>query len=126
MCIRALVFGLLPSLFSRSYEIINDSYFCVHHKNRRKHNQHFRLLFLTINLRFVTSNQISTYRKLFFSHKQYLFSLLTHRNAKKNQTDQRITHFFLVCLKRNDPKTFKSSSCKNLIFQCISYLCDLL
>ena len=29
-----------------------------------KTNQHFKLLFLTINLRFVTSNQISKYRKL--------------------------------------------------------------
>ena len=29
-----------------------------------KNNQHFKLLFLTINLRFVTSNQISKYRTL--------------------------------------------------------------
>ena len=37
--------------------------FCVRHENRRKHNQHFKLLFFTRNLHFVTSNQIATYRK---------------------------------------------------------------
>ena len=40
--------------------------FCVRHKNRRKHNQHFKVLFLTINLQVITSNQIFTYRKLNF------------------------------------------------------------
>ena len=27
----------------RSYEIIIRSYICVHHKNRQKHNQHFKI-----------------------------------------------------------------------------------
>ena len=38
----------------------------VCHKNRRKHNQHFDVLFFTKNLHFITSNQIYTYRKLSF------------------------------------------------------------
>ena len=29
-------------VFLRSCETINKSYFCVRHKNRRKHNQHFK------------------------------------------------------------------------------------
>ena len=33
----------------RSYKIVRENYFCVHHKNRRKHNQHFELLFFMIN-----------------------------------------------------------------------------
>ena len=42
----------------------NESSFCAHHKNRRKHNHISKLLFFTIHLHFVISNQISTYRKL--------------------------------------------------------------
>ena len=37
----------------------------------------------------MTSNQISTYKKTnFISHKQYLFGLLSSRNAKETHTDQ--------------------------------------
>ena len=35
-----------------SDQIINAIYFCVGHNNRRKHNQHFNLLFFKINLVF--------------------------------------------------------------------------
>ena len=38
--------------------------FFVRRKNKRKHNQHFKLLFFTIDLHFATSNQISAHRKL--------------------------------------------------------------
>ena len=69
----------------------------------RKHGQPFKLLFFTINLLFVTSNQILTYKKnKFVSHKQYIFSLITSRNARKTQTDQSIPDVSLLCLKRND------------------------
>ena len=37
--------------------IINESYFCVRHKNRSKHGQYFKLLFFTTNLHFATLNQ---------------------------------------------------------------------
>ena len=33
----------------RSCEIISEYYFCVCHKNRRKYNQHFKLLFSELN-----------------------------------------------------------------------------
>ena len=83
-----------------------------------------KLLFFTINLHFATSNQMFTYRKA--SHKQYLFRLLTTRNAKKTWTDQSIPRAFLLCLKRNDPQTFKSGSCKNPFLQCVRYWYNLL
>ena len=69
-----------------------------------------KLLFFTINLHSVTPNQISTYRKL------NLFRLLTFRNAKKTQTNHRMPRVFLLCLKRNDPQTLKSGSCKRYFF----------
>ena len=37
--------------------------FCVRHKNRRKHNQQFKLLFFQAYLHFGTSNLLSTCRK---------------------------------------------------------------
>ena len=46
---------------------ITANYFCVHCKNRRKHNQHFELLFFMINLhlgKFTHDKfKLSTYRK---------------------------------------------------------------
>ena len=73
-----------------------------------KHGQPFKLLFFTINLHFATSNQILTYEKTkFASHKQYIFSLLTSRNARKTQTDQSITDVSLLCLKRNDTQKWQ-------------------
>ena len=33
----------------RSYEIVTGNCFCVRHKNRRKHNQHFKLLYFKLN-----------------------------------------------------------------------------
>ena len=47
----------------RSYEIITASYFCVRHKSRREHNQHFKLLIFQAFLHFGTSHLLSTYRK---------------------------------------------------------------
>ena len=61
----------------------------------------------TIKLHFVTSNQISTYRKLnlSFTSSIYLVVLPLSRNVKK-------TLVFLLFLKRNKPQTSKSTSCK--------------
>ena len=82
-----------------------------------------KLHFFIIKLHFVTSNQLSTDRKL---NLQCLFRLLSPRNAKKTQTDQNIPCVFPLCLKRNDPQTFKSASCKNPFLQCIYYCYNLL
>ena len=62
---------------------------------RQKHSQHFKikLLFFTINLPFVTLNQTPTYRKLNLPHMQYLFILLTSRNARATETNQSIRFY---------------------------------
>ena len=44
--------------------VVTRCHSSVRHKNRRKHNQHFRSRFFKINLHFVTPNQISAYKKL--------------------------------------------------------------
>ena len=86
-----------------------------------------KLLFFTLNLHFVTSNQISTYRKLnlpLTSSIYFIFLPLEMQN--KTQTDQSMPRFFLLCLKRSDPQTFKSGSCKKSFLQCVYDWCNLL
>ena len=106
----------------RYYKCYYKSYFCVCHKNRRKHSQHFKLLVFTINLRFVTSNQIPTYRETNFplTSSIYLVFLPPEMQGRLKK-DQRIPHVFLLCLKRNYPQTFKSGSSKNPFLQCVCY-----
>ena len=70
----------------------------MRHKNRRKHNQHFKLPLFKINLNFLTK---------FSSHKQYLFNFLSSRNAKK--TDQSI-----LCLKKKTHKHLTIEAIKKL------------
>ena len=66
-----------------------------------------QLTFFQKNLQFFKSNQVSTYRKL-------NLPFTTCRNAKKSRTDQSIPIVSLLCLKRDDPQTFKSGGCKNI------------
>ena len=83
-------------------------------KNKRKRNQHFQLLFFTIDLHFVTSNDVHIQKAKLAYHKQYLFGLLTSRNAKSTQTDQSILHVFLLCLKKMTHKPLKAAAAKTL------------
>ena len=63
----------------------------------RKQNQHFKLLFFTINLHFATSNQVSTYRKLNFPLIIGIYLVfLPLQNEKETQTDQIIPQVFLL------------------------------
>ena len=54
-------------------KITTANFFCVRHKNRRTLNQHFRLLFLKINLQFDTSDYVTTYGKLSLLHINSIF-----------------------------------------------------
>ena len=84
-------------------------------------------MFFIINLHSVTSNQISTYRNLNLPLTSSIyFVFLPLEMQKKTQTDQSIPCVFLLCLKRNNPQTFKSGSCKNPFLQCLCYCYNLL
>ena len=78
------------------------------------------LLFFTTNLPFVTSNQISTYRKLNLPLVSSVY-LFTSRNARKTQIDQSTLRSFLLYMKRSDQQIFKSASWKKLFLQCLFY-----
>ena len=95
-----------------SYEIINENFFCVRHKNRRKRNQHFKLLFFTINLHFVISNKTFAYRKLSLPlTSSTSLDFLPLKMQKRLKQTQSLRHVSLLCLKRNNPQTFKCGSC---------------
>ena len=79
-----------------------------------------KLLFFTINLHFVTSNQISTYSSIYF-----LFLPLEMQKKKRLEQAKKYTTR-LLNLKRNDLQAFKSKSCGNTFLQCICYWCKLL
>ena len=88
--------------------------------NRRKHKQHFKLLFLQNKLTLYHINgNIFLWKTKFSSHKQHSFVSLFTRNLKRIHTD-------LLCLKSNDTQTFQCSSCKKPFFQCVCYWCNLL
>ena len=89
-----------------------------------------KLLFSTINLHFVTSNQKSTYGKLnltlpflslslYLFLKQYLFRLPTSRNTKKTQADQSMSHVFLLCLKKKTTRKPLKVAAANSIFSSV-------
>ena len=69
-----------------------------------------------INFNFGILNLLSKYiENKFTSHKQHLFCLLFSENPKKTHTDQSIPQVLLLCLKRNDSETLKSTATvKNL------------
>ena len=99
----------------RSYEIIIGSYFSVRHKNRQKHNQHFRTTVFhnKFTLCHIKPN-IYIYRNLNLPLTSSIyFVFLPLELQKKTRTDQSIPHVFLLCLKRNNPQAFESGSCKN-------------
>ena len=91
----------------RRYKIITRNYFCVCHNNRQKHNQYFKT-----NLHLITSNQVNSHRKLNLPDTNSI-SLVFAPLEMQGKIKIVYHTFFLLCLKRNDPQTFKSSSSKN-------------
>ena len=81
----------------------------------------------------IDENKTNILKLLFFLNKftlcrikRNIYLQKTSRNAKKTQTDQGIPRALLLCLKRNDPQTFKSGICKNPFLRCACYWHNLL
>ena len=96
--------------------MIRENYFCVHHKNRGKHNQRFELLFfqLKFTLWHIKLNMYIS-KIEFSSHKQYLFGRLYCRNGKKTQTKVRHKFFCFVQIETTH-KPSKVAAGKNSFF----------
>ena len=79
---------------------------------------------MTINLHFVKWNQISTYGKLNLPLASSIYFVFL--SVKMTGANQSIPLIFLLCLKRNNTRTFKSGTCKNIFLRCVRYWYNLL
>ena len=95
-------------------------------KTGKKPNNILKLLFFVINLHCHIKPNIY-YRNLNFplTNGTY-FVFLPLQMQKETKTDQSLPRAFLLCLKRNDPQTFKSGSGKNPSLQRVCYCYNLL
>ena len=102
---------LWPQKYDR--EIMTENYFCACHKNKRKQNQHFELLFFRINWNFGTSSYLSTLKNKFTSHKQYWLGRIFSENPKKTYTDRVYYKIFYYVWREMTKKLSKVATAKN-------------
>ena len=106
---------------------MNESYFCIlRHKNKGKHSQHFKLLFFKLDLHFVTSNQIPTYRKpnLPLKSSIYLVFLPLEMQGRLKQT-KLYQEFFYFVWKEATRKPSKVATAK-ILFSSVYIICTTL
>ena len=73
---------------------MNKSYFCVRHKNRPKRNQHFKTAVFHNKFTFVTSNQISTFRKLNLPLSSSIYFVFLPVGMQKRLKQTKVCHAF--------------------------------
>ena len=128
-CLRcyphALIKGILLKIFkiagSNNFKKVRntESYFYVLYKNRWKHSQHFKLLFFTINLHLMTLDQIYTYRKLTVPLTNIIYLVFLPLEIQRKLKG--IPQVFSLCVKKNDPQTFKSISASKTLFSLVKF-----
>ena len=96
-------------------------------KNRRKYNQHFKLLFFKINLHYGTSDYISTYGKLNLLPINSIFFVFPSRVMQRRLMQTKAYYkISLFSLKRSASKAFQSSRCKRVLPKCVYHWYNLL
>ena len=92
---------------------MTTSYFCVHYKNRRKHNLHFKLLFFQVYLHFGTSNEISAYSKTCLLHINSIHLVLSSLDLQRRVIKIKYTTSFFTLWKETTPKPSKVATAKD-------------
>ena len=100
-----------------------ENYFCVRQKNRRKHNQYDKLLFFTINLHFITSNQISIYRKLNLPLTNSIYLAFLPLEMQRRLKLTKVYYMFFTFSEKKRPSC---DSYKDFSLQCVCYWNNLL
>ena len=96
-------------------------------KNRRKYNQHFKLLFFKINLHYGTSDYISTYGKLNLLPINSIFFVFPSRVMQRRLMQTKAYYkISLFSLKRSASKAFQSSRRKRVLPKCVYHWYNLL
>ena len=108
----------------RSNKIVTENYFCVRHKNRRKHNQHFELLYFIINIHFGASNQLSACSKINLLFINTIYLVLSSLEIKRTLTQIEVFYrLLLLCLKINNSQNFRSiATVKNLFSSSVNVI----
>ena len=95
----------------RSYEIINERYFCVRHKNGQKHNQPFKTAVYT----FSHQTKISTYGKLNLPLTSSIYFVFLPLEMQKRLKHTKV--YYALCyfaLKETTHKPLKVAAAKTL------------
>ena len=79
-----------------------------------ENNQHFKLLFFTINLHFVTSNKISAYRNLNLSLTSSICLVVLPLEMQRRLKQTNKYHTFFTFSEKKRPKTLKVAAVKAL------------
>ena len=82
--------------FLKELQNFKRKYFCVRRKSRQKHNQHFKLLLFTINSHFLISDQIPTYRKLYFLLTGIIYFVFLPLEIQKRHKQIKVGHTYFV------------------------------
>ena len=70
----------------------------------RKHSQQFKLVFFTINLHFITSDQVSKYRKLTLPLTGIIYLFDSLRNAQKRFKQTKVNRYATFSEKKRPTK----------------------
>ena len=103
--------------FSRlkSYDIKVENYFCVRRKNRRKHNEHFELLFfMKIYTLVHETNYLNIEKQLYFSWVVFIWSYILWRS--KEDSHRLSTVYYKFCCSvwtETTQKTVEVTTAKN-------------
>ena len=96
------------------------NYFYVRHKNRRKQNQHFKLLFFKENLHFGTSEQISTYRKLNLLSIKSIYLVFSSQERQRRLIQTKVYYkLFCSIWKETSHKPLKVAAAKKIFPKCV-------
>ena len=95
MCFLDFIYTChLSPVTQRSYEIINESYFVSATTIGENTTNISKLLFFTINLHFVTSNQVSTFRKLNLLLSSSIYFVFLPLEMQKRLKQSKVCHAF--------------------------------
>ena len=108
-----IVSNMVKELTLKELRKYKQKFFCVRHYNRRKYNQNFNLLLFTINLHFVTLNQMPTYRKLNLPLTSSIYLVVLSPKWKEDSNRLKYTTYCFTLSNEKRPQTFKSRSWKN-------------
>ena len=95
---------------------MNVNYFCVRHKNRQKHTQHFKPLFSKKNLHFGALEQMSTCGKLNLLPIKGIYLVFSSREKQRRLIQTKVYYKLFYSLWKETPnKPLKVAAEKKVI-----------